>query len=132
MAFILHTYSVCISKRVTLNRFQTWVRIASSLITPRRQSIPESSSGSATTESVVTKEPRPAKLLLPGPSHLTTLLHTFPQLFEHVKKRIAVDEVKYSGVLAIIKVSFVFLYSPSLYYFTFATLLRLFCAKKIS
>uniref|UniRef100_A0A914WPA0 Mon2 C-terminal domain-containing protein n=1 Tax=Plectus sambesii TaxID=2011161 RepID=A0A914WPA0_9BILA len=80
--------------------WQTWVRIASALIAPRRQATLESP---APIQSVVTKEPRPAKVLLPGPSHLTTLLHTFPQLFDHVKNRIAVEEVKYAGVLTIIK-----------------------------
>ncbi|VDK40750.1 unnamed protein product, partial [Cylicostephanus goldi] len=31
---------------------------------------------------------------IPGPSHLTTLLHIFPSLFEHVARHISVDELK--------------------------------------
>ncbi|VDO30726.1 unnamed protein product [Haemonchus placei] len=31
---------------------------------------------------------------VPGPSHLTTLLHIFPPLFEHVARHISVDELK--------------------------------------
>ncbi|KAL6738567.1 hypothetical protein Aduo_012103 [Ancylostoma duodenale] len=31
---------------------------------------------------------------LPGPSHLTTLLHIFPPLFDHVARHISVDEIK--------------------------------------
>ncbi|KHJ92767.1 HEAT repeat protein [Oesophagostomum dentatum] len=31
---------------------------------------------------------------VPGPSHLTTLLHIFPPLFEHVARHICVDELK--------------------------------------
>ncbi|KAK6055709.1 hypothetical protein COOONC_06791 [Cooperia oncophora] len=31
---------------------------------------------------------------VPGPSHLTTLLHIFPPLFDHVARHISVDELK--------------------------------------
>ncbi|VDM65339.1 unnamed protein product, partial [Strongylus vulgaris] len=41
------------------------------------------------TDIVIDKAP-----YLPGPSHLTTLLHIFPPLFEHVARHIAVDELK--------------------------------------
>ncbi|GMS96069.1 hypothetical protein PENTCL1PPCAC_18244 [Pristionchus entomophagus] len=35
---------------------------------------------------------------LPGPSHLTTLLHIFPPLFERVKKALKVDEMGEGGI----------------------------------
>lgn len=42
---------------------------------------------------------------VPGPAHLTTLLQIFGPLFEHVKKRINVSELKEDGLPSVLKVS---------------------------
>uniref|UniRef100_A0A1I7XFC8 Protein MON2 homolog n=1 Tax=Heterorhabditis bacteriophora TaxID=37862 RepID=A0A1I7XFC8_HETBA len=40
---------------------------------------------------------------VPGPSHLTTLLHTFPSLFERIARHICVDELKFGQLPSILE-----------------------------
>lgn len=81
--------------------WQTWMRIARSLITPRPLSVsaPKCLQSSAPKE----KTAGPVKHYVPGPSHLTTILHVFTPLFDRVKKKVPVEELKYDGVPAILK-----------------------------
>jgi hypothetical protein len=83
--------------------YQAWIRIAKQLTTPKQSSIID---GTVLINN--TNDPAPTRsplVFIPGPSHLTTLLHIFPPLFDRVKRRIRVDEIKYDGVLVLFKVS---------------------------
>lgn len=81
--------------------WEAWMRIARALITPRSEAL---------SISVTSQNPRaedkvdsPMKQFIPGPSHLTTVLHIFSPLFDRVKKKISVEELKYNAVPSIFK-----------------------------
>ncbi|CAD6199711.1 unnamed protein product [Caenorhabditis auriculariae] len=42
-------------------------------------------------------------LYVPGPSHLTTLLHVFPPLFDNISKNITVDDLKYESLPTVLE-----------------------------
>lgn len=44
------------------------------------------------------------EVYLPGPSHLTTLLHIFPSLFDRVKKALKVEEMGEGGIPLLLEV----------------------------
>uniref|UniRef100_A0A9J2PL94 Mon2 C-terminal domain-containing protein n=1 Tax=Ascaris lumbricoides TaxID=6252 RepID=A0A9J2PL94_ASCLU len=85
-----------------ISSWQTWMRISRSLITPHPASIPVPSSERPSTANTK-KSDGPTKHYIPGPSHFTTILHIFSPLFERVKKKILVNELKYEGVPKILK-----------------------------
>ncbi|VDM43957.1 unnamed protein product [Toxocara canis] len=85
-----------------IDSWQAWMRISRSLITPRPQNIPIPSPQHPST-TAAEKSDGPTKHYIPGPAHLTTILHVFSPLFERVKKKISVDELKYEGVPKILK-----------------------------
>ncbi|KAK6746832.1 hypothetical protein RB195_000219 [Necator americanus] len=60
-----------------IESWNTWQRISRGLARMRSDPTPEGKAA-----------------YVPGPSHLTTLLHIFPPLFEHVARHISVDELK--------------------------------------
>ncbi|CAJ0579448.1 unnamed protein product, partial [Mesorhabditis spiculigera] len=61
--------------------WKSWIRMAKSLYVVRPPA----------------DDPKEAPYV-PGPSHLTTLLHIFPPLFERVKRDLAVDELHYDNL----------------------------------
>uniref|UniRef100_F1KQN5 Monensin-resistant 2 n=1 Tax=Ascaris suum TaxID=6253 RepID=F1KQN5_ASCSU len=85
-----------------ISSWQTWMRISRSLITPHPANIPVPSSERPSTANAK-KSDGPTKHYIPGPSHFTTILHIFSPLFERVKKKILVNELKYEGVPKILK-----------------------------
>ncbi|ETN74261.1 HEAT repeat protein, partial [Necator americanus] len=76
--FFFAVYSTSFCTKLTSTMFLlTWQRISRGLARMRSDPTPEGKAA-----------------YVPGPSHLTTLLHIFPPLFEHVARHISVDELK--------------------------------------
>ena len=71
--------------------FQTWNRIARGM--------------AKHTSAVVTGQGVPKGVYIPGPSHLTTLLHIFPPLFTRAAKHIKVNELKGDELPSVMEVS---------------------------
>ncbi|VDK19430.1 unnamed protein product [Anisakis simplex] len=83
--------------------WQCWMRISQSLISPQPRNV--SHQLSQNPAGVFTEKiDAPLKHYIPGAAHLTTILHVFSPLFERVKKKLPVDELRYERVPTILKV----------------------------
>ncbi|VDK22535.1 unnamed protein product [Anisakis simplex] len=83
-------------------RLLCWMRISQSLISPQPRNV--SHQLSQNPAGVFTEKiDAPLKHYIPGAAHLTTILHVFSPLFERVKKKLPVDELRYERVPTILK-----------------------------
>ncbi|CAB3409244.1 unnamed protein product [Caenorhabditis bovis] len=93
-----------------VDSWKTWLRISRGLA--RQGCVAQSYSTNVDNKSA-TSSPRPlsttssmaslAGVYVPGPSHLTAILHVFPPLFDKVAKSISVEDLKYESLPAVLE-----------------------------